>query len=605
MFSKATKLILFGALFGLAGCGGGGDTPTSSTPNSNQSSALQSGSTLSSHISSSASSTFQSSSFATSYSSHPTVSSESSSSNNTRIGETHRYPVALGTTSATPRQIVTSYLSSNGTLHLAWVQDMGEAGDQIHYATQSPSGSLVTSAITHPKLARIWSIKMAVTDTNSVHLVFHGRRDVDAGIRSGNYAIYYAGGDNGQFTISQVSSNPISPGLNTGGLYDAYVNGRPEIFIDDTNAPVVVYDAAQNSANNWDTFLTVAKYQGGNWSHQRRFNIDSQTLTFNPSAEYQVPNKHNFNGPFIRVDWSNYDVHSFAGNQLTDSMIGFGGFTNVVDVQALSDTQGKFYATWLRDQDADDKVEKDYSIYLVAVEQGIFNSYYRIPIEGKSITGNHAPAAIDPITNQFYMMYFEGALGVLQNTRIANFDLSRETYGQAILPKDLGIPFGQDALWAYNNTLVYVGVSSGSLVITRWDNAHIIFNTAQVSQSSNSSSSLNSSLPSSSSNNKWSVKGTVDASDCDEGISSYVSLWEITQNDNTLSAKIDGADYTGSLSNNKVTWNGTVTEDGGTTRNQFQATFNGNSMSGFNKWSYTDDEDYSCSGTTTYTGSKL
>lgn len=598
MFSKATKLILFGALFGLVGCGGG-DTPTSSTPDSSQNSAPSS-SALNSTIGSSASSTVQSGSFATSYSSRSIVSSESSSSNSTSLGETHRYPITLGKTSAIPKQIVTSYLSSNGTLHLAWVQDMGEAGDQIHYATQSPSGSLVTSAITHPKFAQIWSIKMAVSDTNSVHLVFHGRRNLDAGIKSGNYAIYYAGGDNGQFTVSQVSSNPVNPDLNTGGLYDAYVNGRPEIFIDETNAPVVVYDAAQNSANNWGTFLTVAKYQGGSWSYQRRFNIDSQTLTFNSSAEYQVPNNHNFNGSFIRVDWSNYDVHSFTGNQLTDSMIGFGGFTNVVDVQALSDAQSKFYATWLRDQDADDKVEKDYAIYLAAVEQGMFNSYYRIPIEGKSITGNHAPAAIDPITNQFYMMYFEGALGALQNTRIANLDLSTETYGQAMLPKDLGIPFGQDALWAYNNTLVYVGVSSGSLVITRWGNAQTIFNVPQIGQSSSSSNSSSNTLT-----GRWLVNSSDDASDCDEGIHSEVSFWEITQNGNTLSAKIDGINYTGSLSNNKVTWSGSVAEDGGTTKNQFQATFNGNSMSGSNKWNYTDDEDYTCSGTTTYTGSKL
>ncbi len=109
----------------------------------------------------------------------------------------------------------------------------------------------------------------------------------------------------------------------------------------------------------------------------------------------------------------------------------------------------------------------------------------------------------------------------------------------------------------------------------------------------------------------WTFSVTEDGTECGADFEeSYVENYTIEQNGTDLTV-IDylGTEFNGSLDGTSVDWSGTYAEDSGQTTNSVSANIFGVgdpvglSIEGTGEWTYTD-EDFSCSGTTTYSAIK-
>ncbi|QEI13610.1 hypothetical protein [Cellvibrio japonicus] len=400
------------------------------------------------------------------------VSSPASSAGLVEVGKrsTFTFPITLGTNSGIPTQTLTSFLDISQQVHLAWVGASEDAGQRLHYGKVDASGTLDSTPATHPHFDLIWSVNMAVSEAGSPHMVFQGRRDTSiSSSNSGNLGIYYVGPD---FSATKVSSNPETETLKTAGLYDAYVNGRPDIFLDAGDNPHIIYDVASNSATSYKRYAALASASSG-WQPAQLFNAgELLKKTVSPDHEYQVTHYASTSGPFIRMDISDYHIHAFTDNSYS-SLTGYGGYTNVTDVQAVSDGEGNTYAIWLRDKTETDTEEGDYAFYMARLSaEGTFDELLRLPVVTESITGNFAPVTIDPLTGHVYLMYFEGFLGSLSKTHLMVYAPEHGAVQHFVLPTGLGVPYGKGSLWAYDNTLSYVAYSNSTklVYVTLWEN---------------------------------------------------------------------------------------------------------------------------------------
>lgn len=435
---------------------------TSSTQNSAQeSSAVSSpgnGATISSSGNSSSSTSQPSSASSTS----------SAGASEAAIGErsTFMYPTILGSNNGLPAQTLTAYVGNTGELHLTWVQKTDSGKQQVHYGYVNQQGDLTQSLITHPPLDIVWSVDLVVSEAGNPHIVFQGLRDKTGySLRSGNYAIYYAGAG---LSARQISTNPEAAELNTAAAFNAHVNGRPVIFLDASDTAHIIYDTASNSVTKYNRYATLAS-ENNNWQPTWLFIPSNLKKTFSPDHEYQVTPKASISGPFIRMDISDYHVYAFTANSHSQ-LAGYGGFTNVTDVQAVADGDGNTYAVWLRDKLAANGDEGDYAFYLARLGDNGFDELLRLPIATKSVTGNFAPVAIDPTTGHIYLMYFEGFFGSLSKTHLMVYAPEHNRIQHFILPSGIGVPYGKGSLWANNNTLSYVAYAKEHIYVTRWEN---------------------------------------------------------------------------------------------------------------------------------------
>lgn len=363
----------------------------------------------------------------------------------------------LGRNNALPKQAITSYLDDEKLLHVAWIETLSEDNFVIKYGTYSESGSFNEVSISHDQFDLIFSVSMVVDGNGKVHIVFQGKRDVDVSCcKSGNYAIYYASNQSGSFVTSQVSSNPLDAFDDTDTLYAAYVNGRPDIFLDEAGNVNIIYVADANSENSYDQHAVIATESGSGWSLNQAFSIENFQGSYSHSHEFFASRKVSTSGPFVWMDISDYNVHAVQ-NGIDNMLSGYGGYTQIKDVQAIDDNNGNHYAVWLREA-TDEENADDYAFYISEVLSSGLSNPIRVPIDTNAVASNFAPAAIDPVTGKFYLFYSVGGF-TLTSQHILEFDpstLQVETYD---LPEDIGVPYGHDSLWAYDGMVSYVGAN--------------------------------------------------------------------------------------------------------------------------------------------------
>jgi hypothetical protein len=104
----------------------------------------------------------------------------------------------------------------------------------------------------------------------------------------------------------------------------------------------------------------------------------------------------------------------------------------------------------------------------------------------------------------------------------------------------------------------------------------------------------------------WNTDVTDDETGCEEGINSYDLSAIITVNGNELSINVRPVSWSGPLlpNPNSISYNVAFSEDGGTTSEHGSVNFNKGTFTGSSSWSWSDGSD-SCSGTSTFSGSKL
>lgn len=102
----------------------------------------------------------------------------------------------------------------------------------------------------------------------------------------------------------------------------------------------------------------------------------------------------------------------------------------------------------------------------------------------------------------------------------------------------------------------------------------------------------------------WSISEVVDASDCGEGIYTTTYSITVTQSGSSISVVTPVGTFSGTVSGNSLSWTGSYPEDGGTTTiDSLTGNLSGSTISGTSSWSWTDGA-FSCSGTTTWTGTR-
>ena len=107
----------------------------------------------------------------------------------------------------------------------------------------------------------------------------------------------------------------------------------------------------------------------------------------------------------------------------------------------------------------------------------------------------------------------------------------------------------------------------------------------------------------------YKVTNTVDATDCGEGVYTYSTIWNVTQNGNniTVSGRDGYGNYfvlTGTLNGNALSISGSYKGGGGTTTLSGNAIVSGNTFSGSATWTWRNNYGY-CSGSDKISGYRV
>lgn len=135
------------------------------------------------------------------------------------------------------------------------------------YDNSSITTQLIVSGQANQRLS---APSLILDNNNNPHIVYFIKRDVNIGTNSGNYAVMYVGDANGDgnFTSSQVSTNSTNPNDNSDNIFNAYVNGRPSIAINNTSSEITIfYYADASSLTSFENWIVSAKGNGTTWHH--------------------------------------------------------------------------------------------------------------------------------------------------------------------------------------------------------------------------------------------------------------------------------------------------------------------------------------------------
>lgn len=104
----------------------------------------------------------------------------------------------------------------------------------------------------------------------------------------------------------------------------------------------------------------------------------------------------------------------------------------------------------------------------------------------------------------------------------------------------------------------------------------------------------------------WNFVETSGPNNCEEAQGQQTNyIGTITQTDTSITAQFGGGSFSGSLVGNTINLSGSMPEDEGTTTSTINiSVLSGNSLSGSTSWSWSDGGGYSCSGTSSISGSR-
>lgn len=298
-----------------------------------------------------------------------------------------------------------AYLDNAGKTHIAWI---GFENDEYSLNYSVFNGTEVTTSLVYEFAGSLIAAPSIVTDGNNFpHIAFFVKRNRDGGTASGNYAIYYASDPdgNGNFDVQQVSLNPEDPTSNDATLFDAYVNGRPQISINSQDVVSIIFNTDSNSLNGFDGDLVVATSNGSGFDLEKIISLadfNGQVAVdygytiapiFDSYVEYIA--YHSFTDDNLGIVYNNGSSWSIQEFTYSD---------RVEEVNISEDGNGKTYLMWFGDADIDSDNSGDDKAYYMDVTNGTTSAPdYLLFDYGQG--GNLFYSTADRINDDLYFYY--------------------------------------------------------------------------------------------------------------------------------------------------------------------------------------------------------
>lgn len=352
---------------------------------------------------------------------------------------------------------VASAIDAQNNVHVAWIFD-DEEERYLNYwkivdGVIADSSVIETSDVYEREI--VIAPDIAIDDQGVPHIVFFTKRDIDGKIRTGNYAVYYATDSNldGEFELSQVSTNSTDPENNSDNIFNSYVNDSPKISFQNNN-PVVVYTADHSSLTSYDNYVILAHKNGDSWDRTQAFNLDEQTAG-EPSAEDGVAIPRNIGDQF-HFAW--YDVSDsqpvfmYGGSDSWSEVLipGYNGNYSNNNLQLHQDGDGNTHMFFFNE-------DKDPEVWVHTELNGTnFSETEEIPVQ-ENVGGNFYPATIDAITGNIFYLHLQSF------SDYAYLYKTEETDGTTIIEvielEDIEIIYGQSSLHSQDDVVTIVTAS--------------------------------------------------------------------------------------------------------------------------------------------------
>lgn len=294
-------------------------------------------------------------------------------------------------------------IDSKGREHIAWISDDGTSQDLFY--TVVDGTTVKTVPVVQTPVAAERSPSLVLDDQDHPHIAFFLKRVVDGPVKSGNYAVSYAGdpeGD-GTFSTTQISPNVVDPNSNAEDAQNAYVNGRPQISIAASGELLVTYLRASNGKNGSQYAAVVARAplaQGTGWKLQSTPDIKA---TIGAQNAFALPFRSRASEEIAWIDIGDYNPRFFSrsGASYVDTIIpGFAGTFANKHAQLANDAEGGLHVMW---RHADTDTKERYLAHGLIVGTAA-TSIEKIPVS-KAFTSNYAPAAVDPASKKVFFLY--------------------------------------------------------------------------------------------------------------------------------------------------------------------------------------------------------
>ena len=358
-------------------------------------------------------------------------------------------------------QIVTCEISScldkNNVTHIAWIKDLGNDIRYLMYTKFNPiTKTFTTTQINAGMNTELKIAPQIITDANNnPHIVYMIERDRSVGTYSGNYAVMYAGDDNGDgaFDVLQVSTNPTDPKTETKNIYNCYVNGRPSIMLKGSDI-VVCYLSMQIPTSDFNKFEILARKNGTSWSYSQEFNYGDKNMLYgqiyiNSDVSFpSIENDLNYSGGIDSYYFSPFSenprIFSKINNVWTSTEIKSVHGSNS-NVSIVRDNADKYHYMWYNS----DSLMFFHTILNGAGTQDI--EQYKIKNKG---AGNLYPATVD-LTNGTPVFYYDRIASDLNGIVLVD---KNGSYREVELDSAFAV-YGKNALHANNG---YISLTTAS-----------------------------------------------------------------------------------------------------------------------------------------------
>jgi hypothetical protein len=346
---------------------------------------------------------------------------------------------------------ISSYLDEQNKTHIAWFKDTGDSRNLMYTLVNSEAGISTTMIESYPNGTPI-APQIIVDQSGGVHIVYIVKRDEDAGRNTGNYAIMHASSDeNGEFSLSQVSTNPTDPEDDTESEFDAYVNGRPTITISKNNVVTIFYTTNSYSENGYDNHVAKAELNASSWDLSIQFNADDFVEgTFDIDEDFITPTHEGNTRYLATIDISDYRPQFFMDDGGTWSktvLEEYSGVFNNSDVRLVTDNDGETYLMWMHETDDDDRF-----IY-TKLDGESYSEPVSVILE-QNPAGNLFGYTIDRTTKEVHYFYNRS---FNSNSYLITTNETGESFETEI--PDIGVVYGKRALHANGG---YVSLVTGS-----------------------------------------------------------------------------------------------------------------------------------------------
>lgn len=292
---------------------------------------------------------------------------------------------------------VGSALAGDNSVHVAYISRPDGAAPQLKYFRYKDNAISNHVAIDLPGTpGQILGPVVALDQSSNPHIVVMVKRVAGSNIKSGNYAVYYAGSTTGgsSFTVSQVSTNPTDPNTDDENVFNCWVNGRPKIRMIDS-VPWVYYFSDYEASKN---YAILAKKNGSTWERFQEFTFN-QTDFNDPSID--------FDAHFIHTDLGEIFGWNDIGDYTPKYAIKSGGSWQVTNMTEYNGTFGTRSVTMSTTSDGEkhmmfmNEVTDEKFIHIKINGVGDYQEVNRLVLDF-SKAGNIFPSTIDPVTKVPY-----------------------------------------------------------------------------------------------------------------------------------------------------------------------------------------------------------